>query len=87
MDALKEKLKELHETLATTDAPDEELLQLLKVLDGDIRTLVQKQAPVAAESVGLASRAQAISAQFSAKHPHLAPVLRDLTDMLANIGI
>jgi hypothetical protein len=88
-DALKEKLKELHATLADAGTPDAELLQLLQVLDADIRALVQKRASGASgtENSGLASRAQTISARFAAKHPHLAPMLRDLTDMLANMGI
>ncbi|HEY8026312.1 MAG TPA: DUF4404 family protein [Burkholderiaceae bacterium] len=87
MDALKEKLKELHLALSSAEAPDAELVQLLDMLDGDIRNLVQKQAPGANEGAGLASQAQSISARFAAKHPHIAPVLRDLTDMLASMGI
>lgn len=92
MDALKEKLKELHLALSSAEAPDAELVQLLDVLDGDIRNLVQKQAPgsnqaAGLEGAGLASQAQSISARFAAKHPHIAPVLRDLTDMLASMGI
>ena len=42
--------------------------------------------PVPDES-GLTSRAQAISARFAAQHPHLEPVLRELTDTLQRIGI
>ena len=92
-DALKQKLKELHASLAEAAAPDAELRQLLQVLDDDIRALVQKResgAPYAAGTIpdaGLTSRAQSLSARFAAKHPHLAPMLRDLTDMLANMGI
>jgi hypothetical protein len=36
---------------------------------------------------GLSSRAQEISARFAAAHPHLEPVLRELTDTLQRIGI
>lgn len=36
---------------------------------------------------GLTSRAQALSARFAARHPHLEPVLRELTDTLQRIGI
>ena len=87
-DALKEKLKELHAAIAeagTEPDPraDAELQQLLHQLNGDIRALLHK----GTEGGGLASRAQSISARFTAEHPTLAPVLRELTDMLSNMGI
>ncbi len=86
-DALKEKLKELHAALAEAGSnpdprADGELQQLLHQLDGDIRTLLHKGG-----QPNLASRAQSISARFAAQHPHLAPVLRELTDMLSSMGI
>lgn len=87
MDALKDKLKELHSTLGATEPPDAELMQLLQVLDTDIRALLDKQARDASDAAGLATRAQAISARFAAQHPHLEPALRELTDILARIGI
>lgn len=84
-DALKDKLKELHAALAEAGRDpdprsDTELQQLLHQLDDDIRSLRHKESE-------LASRAQSISARFSAQHPRLAPVLRELTDMLASMGI
>jgi uncharacterized protein DUF4404 len=87
MDALKDKLKELHVSLEDAESPDAELTQLLQVLDSDIRALLVKQTPDKSASIGLASRAQTISAKFAAKHPHLEPALRELTDMLASLGI
>jgi hypothetical protein len=87
MDALKDKLKELHVSLEGAESPDAELTQLLQTLDSDIRALLVKQAPKQSDTVGLASRAQTISAKFAAKHPHLEPALRELTDMLASLGI
>ena len=39
------------------------------------------------EDAGLGTRAQALSARFAAQHPHLEPVLRELTDTLQRIGI
>jgi hypothetical protein len=87
MDALKDKLKELHSTLEAAETPDAELLRLLQVLDADIRTLLAKQARDASDAAGLVTRSQALSARFAAQHPHLEPVLRELTDMLARIGI
>jgi len=87
MDALKEKLKELHVTLEEAESPDGELTRLLQVLDSDIRALLVKQVPDRSDTDGLTSRAQSISARFAAKHPRLEPLLRDLTDMLASLGI
>ena len=87
MDALKDKLKELHVNLEGAQTPDAELTHLLQVLDSDIRALLLKQTPDQSDTVGLASRAQTISAKFAAKHPHLEPALRELTDILASLGI
>ncbi|GAC1411557.1 MAG: hypothetical protein NVSMB6_12900 [Burkholderiaceae bacterium] len=36
---------------------------------------------------GLTTRAQEISAKFAVRHPHLEPVLRELTETLQRIGI
>jgi hypothetical protein len=84
-DALKDKLKELQAAIAEAGRDpdpraDAELQQLLRQLDGDIRSLLHKDSE-------LASRAQSISARFAAQHPRLAPVLSELTDMLASMGI
>ncbi len=92
-DDLKQQLMQLHAALAAGTRPDPEMVALLEVLDADIRaTLAQSQsdatpqvAPAADE--GLTSRAQEISARFAAQHPHLEPVLRELTDTLQRIGI
>lgn len=86
-DALKEKLKELHVTLEDAEFPDAELAELLQVLDSDIRAILVKQIPDKSDTDDLTTRARSISARFAAKHPHLEPVLRELTDMLARIGI
>ncbi len=87
MDALKEKLKELHLTLEDAESPDAELTRLLQVLDSDIRALLVKQTAEKSDTDGLATQAQSISARFAAKHPRLEPLLRELTDMLASLGI
>lgn len=87
MDALKDKLKELHSSLDGADVPDTELLQLLRMLDADIHGLLARQSGNASDTAGLVARARGISARFAAQHPRLEPVLRELTDMLARIGI
>lgn len=85
-DALKDKLKELHLALEDAQGVDAELRELLRVLDTDIRNLLSKSA-AARSDAGLAGRAQTILAGFAVKHPHLEPALRELTDMLASLGI
>jgi hypothetical protein len=90
IDALKDKLKELHSALESAQPPDAELARLLRVLDADIQMLLAKQSSAAldaGDAAGLAARAQGISARFAVEHPRLAPVLRELNDMLASIGI
>jgi hypothetical protein len=86
-EALKDKLKELHATLESAESPDAELARLLRVLDSDIQSLLAKQSRDAVDAAGLSARAQAISARFAVQHPRLAPMLRELNDMLARIGI
>lgn len=97
--ALKAHLKSLHASLAETGTPDEELRALLRQLDGDIHQLLQQRAaadlapapaPVstsAPEYEGLATRAQELAAHFAAQHPRMEPALRQLGNMLSNMGI
>lgn len=96
---LKQQLVELHTALAAGEPLDPEMVALLHVLDADIRmTLAQtspemqtpstmQAGPRPEVATGLTSRAQEISARFAAQHPHLEPVLRELTDTLQRIGI
>jgi hypothetical protein len=86
---LKAHLKTLHRNLAETGELDDELEMLLRQLDGDIRQVLDKRADEDndANTFGLASRAQEITARFAVKHPHLEPALVELGNMLANMGI
>jgi hypothetical protein len=92
---LKASLKTLHTKLASTPEPvDEELQDLLRQLDGDIKQLLERRqaleqgaAVTATTTYGLAERTQEISAKFAAKHPALEPALRELGSILANMGI
>ena len=96
-ETLKQQLLGLHQALAAGEPLDPEMVALLQVLDADIRAaLAQTPSPAQASSLtqsqpqitaGLTSRAQEISARFAAQHPHLEPVLRELTDKLQRIGI
>ncbi|MFL6672010.1 MAG: DUF4404 family protein [Massilia sp.] len=86
---LKAHLKTLHRNLAETGEVDEELEMLLRQLDGDIRHVLEKRADenLDANTYGLSSRAQELTARFAAKHPNLEPALVQLGNMLANMGI
>jgi hypothetical protein len=87
---LKTSLKSLHANLANAGPVDEELLDLLRQLNGDIQTLLERGAePAPGESTtyGLAERSQELSAKFAAKHPTLESGLRELGTILSNMGI
>ena len=65
---LKAHLKTLHANLAQTEQVDEELQELLRQLDGDIKTLLERRAEAGAGATragtyGLAERTQEITAQ------------------------
>lgn len=91
---LKQHLKTLHADLASTGEVDAELKDLLRQLDGDIKTLLERRlaedagtADPETVTYGLAVRSQEITAKFAAKHPRLEPALRELGNILANMGI
>lgn len=87
---LKASLKTLHSHLAKAGPIDEELQDLLRQLDGDIKQLLEQRAEGDGDETttyGLAERTQEISAKFAVKHPTLEPALRELGTILANMGI
>lgn len=88
---LKEHLKILHTNLAQTGEVDEELQELLRQLDGDIKSLLERRAQEEYDEgpgpYGLAERSQEITARFAVQHPRLEPALRELGKMLQNMGI
>jgi hypothetical protein len=96
---LKQHLKTLHADLASTGEVDAELTDLLRQLDGDIKTLLERRlqedtgqpvtghAGTQSTSYGLAVRSQEITAKFAAQHPRLEPALRELGNILASMGI
>lgn len=92
---LKESLHQLRSNLESSGPVDEELQGLLQKLDGDIHLLLEKRAALEAResqeeestTYGLAERSQELSAKFAVKHPKLEPALRELGEILANMGI
>jgi hypothetical protein len=85
---LKAHLKNLHRSLEETGEVDDELEMLLRQLDGDIKHVLDKRAQDPdANTYGLASRTQELTARFAIRHPHLEPALRELGNILASMGI
>jgi ABC-type transporter Mla subunit MlaD len=86
---LKAHLKTLHRSLAETDAVDEELQMLLRQLDGDIKQVLERRADadLDANTYGLGSRTQELSARFDARHPNVSSALRELGNILSSMGI
>ena len=87
---LKASLRSLHATLATAGPVDEELQDLLKQLDGDIKQLLERRSEPATGDIntyGLAERTQELSAKFAVQHPQLEPALRELGNILSSMGI
>lgn len=86
--SLKDSLKSLHATLSSTGEVDEELLDLLRQLDSDIKVLLeQPPADAGSTTYGLAERTQELSARFAAQHPKLEPALRELSSILGAMGV
>lgn len=87
---LKASLISLHQRLAEAGPVDEELLELLQQLNGDITALIERgrePAPGETTTYGLAERSQELSAKFAVKHPKLESGLRELGTILSNMGI
>lgn len=86
---LKAHLRLLHRNLQTTDEIDPELETLLRQLDGDIEKVLERRAEQEFDNntFGLSSRTQELAARFNARHPTIATGLRELGNILSNMGI
>jgi len=86
---LKAHLKALHRQLQETNDVDPELETLLRQLDGDIdRALARREESRLDENTyGLSSRTQELAARFNANHPTVSAGLRQLGNMLSNMGV
>jgi len=90
--ALKTHLQTLHQNLTVAGGDvDDETQALLRQLDTDIKQVLERRAADEADETtdafGLTTRAQELTAEFAVKHPRLEPVLRQLGNMLSNMGI
>lgn len=86
---LKAHLKTLHRQLQETNDVDPELETLLRQLDGDIdRALARREENRRDENTyGLSSQTQELAARFDVRHPTVSAGLRQLGNMLSNMGI
>ncbi|QNA87421.1 DUF4404 family protein [Massilia sp. Dwa41.01b] len=86
---LKAHLKTLHRSLSETDEVDEELQMLLRQLDGDIKHVLERRADadLDANTYGLGTRTQELSARFAARHPTVSSALSELGNILSSMGI
>ena len=84
---LKQSLKNLHESLNTTDQVDAEMADLLKVLNDDIHQLLSKERPDEDALSHLGDRTLELSAKLAAQNPHLESGLRELGNILLRMGV
>ncbi len=86
-DKVKAALSELHEALEEVDSVDPAMLELLRQVDGDIHSLLEAQAPEAAETSALMQRIEELGADFAARHPHTERFFQELIGTLGRLGI
>ncbi|NIM68870.1 MAG: DUF4404 family protein [Xanthomonadales bacterium] len=86
-DQLKASLRALHAALEKTGSADPELRALLTELDADLHRLLAERGKPTEEGAGLNTRLEEMAADFDSRHPQLAPLLRELADNLAKVGI
>ena len=86
--ALREKIRALLAELETSETNDHELQQKLQSLDRELHAaLAHDDGDAAPEGSGLDDRLREMSVEFAGRHPRLEPILTEITNMLANIGI
>ncbi|MCA1857254.1 DUF4404 family protein [Massilia oculi] len=87
--SLKARLKALHRQLQETKDVDPELETLLRQLDGDIDRALARRAEQQLDdnTFGLGTRTQELAARFTVRHPGVSSGLRELGNILSNMGI
>lgn len=85
---LHEELSEINDDLKSSDQIDEETIDALGELVGDVSEIVD-QAKVTANTQGLENHYDLVDRimQFESKHPRVTRFLSQVTDLLAMIGI
>ncbi|MDB6133817.1 MAG: hypothetical protein JWM59_2060 [Verrucomicrobiales bacterium] len=91
-DQMKDALRQLHAELEGKGTADPELRDLLTTLETDIhrvldRTETDPASDAEPDTASVTGRLDSIAAQFETEHPQMAPVLRQVGDALARMGI
>lgn len=84
---LAERLAELHGELEKTPELDAELEALLREVDADIHSLLEREQPGEAEVQSLRERLEALATDFDAQHPNTNIFFRELIHALGRMGI
>jgi len=86
--ALRNEIRALLAELEAGDSTDADLRHKLQSLDRELHSVLgHDQAKSRPETSGLDERLREISVEFAGRHPRLEPLLSEITNMLANIGI
>lgn len=85
---LLEILAELHDELARAEAVDATVKEALRRISCDIDlALTQDAEPSATEPAALSNRWADLATEFETKHPHVASLVQQVTDLLSGMGI
>ncbi|MEQ8791918.1 MAG: DUF4404 family protein [Pirellulaceae bacterium] len=88
LENLRATLADLERELAKLNEADEGLRARLEAVQADIsQALERAQSPQEVQPQSLMERLAATEQEFEGAHPHLAGVLRQLIDGLAQLGI
>lgn len=81
-------LNQLHDEIKNTQAVDEKGTELLRDLEGDIRTLLDRSAGAPAQlQSSSVQRLEGTLNHFEVTHPDLTMLISKLLDFLSNTGI
>lgn len=83
---IKSTISELRQRLEQADPVDPETRQLLGQLDQDLHRLLESPVSETGEA-GLQERLETLAADFDARNPQLAAILRELGVALSRVGI
>jgi len=84
---LRELLERLHHELEHTGSLDEKGNEMLRHLDADIRTLLERSDAKAATDEPMLERWQSTIDHFETTHPSLTLTLSEMLTILSNAGI
>jgi hypothetical protein len=84
---LRELLEKLHSELEHTESVDDKGNEMLRHLDADIRTLLERSGTKVERDEPMLERLQGTIDHFETTHPTLTTVLSEMMTILSNAGI